>query len=105
MQKAVAISRIWSYNYGVVEIDMMQTKTEQAIKAAYDAGVIAGKNIAITRINDDGSIDPTFEFTYQRYDERVKKKEAEIAEARAARTFSGRRKSNRIMANNRRNRK
>ena len=78
MQKAVAISRIWSYNYGVVEIDMMQTKTE--LKAAY-------------------------EFTYQRYDERVKKKEAEIAEARAARTFSGRRKSNRIMANNRRNRK
>jgi len=138
MQKAVAISRIWSYNYGVVEIDMMQTKTEQAIKAAYDAGVIAGKNIGITLGIEMGlkraahvasrdlnnfkfpggqlpigmplaehapADDSTFEFTYERYEDRVKKKEAETAEARAARTFSGRRKSNRIMANNRRNRK
>ena len=138
MQKDVAISRIWSYNYGVVEIDMMQTKTDQAIKAAYDAGVIAGKNIGITLgielglkraahvvsrdLNNfkfpEGQLpigmplsehapadDSTFEFTYERYEDRVKKKEAETAEARAARTFTGRRKSNRIMANNRRNRK
>ena len=47
----------------------------------------------------------TFEFTYKTYDAIVKEKEAETAEARAARTFSGRRRSNRIMANNRRNRK
>ena len=107
-------------------------------KAAYDAGVIAGKNIGVTlgiemgmkRATDimsrdlhnfkfpEGQIpidmpleqhapkdNSTFEFTYKTYDAIVKEKEAETAEARAARTFSGRRRSNRIMANNRRNRK
>ena len=135
MEKAVAVSPKSSYHIGVVR-DM--SKTEQAVKAAYDAGVIAGKSIGVTlgiemglkRAMDitsrdlhnfkfpEGQIpigmpleahapadDSTFEFTYERYEDRVKKKEAETAEARAARTFTGRRKSNRIMANNRRNRK
>ena len=112
--------------------------TEQAVKAAYNAGVIAGKSIGVTLGIEMGlkramnvasrdlhnfkfpggqipidmpleahapADDSTFEFTYERYEDRVKKKEAETAEARAARTFTGRRKSNRIMANNRRNRK
>jgi len=131
MQKDVAISRIWSYNYGVVEIDMMQTKTDQAIKAAYDAGVIAGKNIGITLgielglkraahvvsrdLNNfkfpEGQLpigmplsehapadNSTFEFTYQRYEDRVKEREAAQRNVRQ-------RRANRMVAINRRNRK
>ena len=49
--------------------------------------------------------DSTFEFSYNTYAERVKEKEAESAADREARTFTGRRRSNRIMANSRRNRK
>lgn len=131
MQKDVAISRIWSYNYGVVEIDMMQTKTDQAIKAAYDAGVIAGKNIGITLgielglkraahvvsrdLNNfkfpEGQLpigmplsehapadNSTFEFTYQRYEDRVKEREDAQRNVRQ-------RRANRMVAINRRNRK
>jgi len=49
--------------------------------------------------------DSTFEFSYKTYAERVQEKEAETAADRAARTFTGRRRSNRIMANSRRNRR
>ena len=89
------------------------SKTEQAVKAAYDAGVIAGKNIGVTlgiemgmkRATDimsrdlhnfkfpEGQIpigmpleahapkdNSTFEFTYERYEERMKKKSAELEE-------------------------
>jgi hypothetical protein len=135
MQKAVAVSPNFIYNIGVVrEID----RQNKIAKAAYDAGVIAGKNIGVTLGIEMGlkramsvasrdlhnfkfpggqipidmplkqhapADDSTFEFTYERYEDRVKKKEAESAAERAARTFSGRRRSNRIMANNRRNRK
>jgi len=85
------------------------SKTEQAVKAAYNAGVIAGKSIGVTlgiemglkRAMDvasrdlhnfkfpEGQIpigmpleshapadDSTFEFTYQRYEDRVKVREA-----------------------------
>jgi len=45
MQKGVAVSPKSSYHIGVVR-DM--SKTEQAVKAAYDAGVIAGKSIGVT---------------------------------------------------------
>ena len=135
MEKAVAVSPNFIYNIGVVrEID----RQNKIAKAAYDAGIIAGKKIGVTLGIEMGlkramnvasrdlhnfkfpggqipidmpleahapADDSTFEFTYERYEDRVKKKEAETAEARAARTFTGRRKSNRIMANNRRNRK
>jgi hypothetical protein len=135
MEKAVAVSPNFIYNIGVVrEID----RQNKIAKAAYDAGIIAGKKIGVTLGIEMGlkramnvasrdlhnfkfpggqipidmpleahapADDSTFEFTYERYEDRVKKKEAETATARAARTFTGRRKSNRIMANNRRNRK
>ena len=85
------------------------SKTEQVVKAAYNAGVIAGKNIGVTlgiemgmkRATDimsrdlhnfkfpEGQIpigmpleahapkdNSTFEFTYQRYEDRVKEREA-----------------------------
>ena len=45
MQKGVAVSPKSSYHIGVVR-DM--SKTELAVKAAYDAGVIAGKSIGVT---------------------------------------------------------
>ena len=94
------------------------SKTEQAVKAAYNAGVIAGKNIGVTlgiemgmkRATDimsrdlhnfkfpEGQIpigmplqahapadDSTFEFTYQRYEDRVKEREAAARRVRAKR--------------------
>lgn len=94
------------------------SKTEQAVKAAYDAGVIAGKSIGVTlgiemglkRAMDVASRDlhnfkfpegqipigmpleahapadnSTFEFTYQRYEDRVKEKEAAARRVRAKR--------------------
>jgi len=103
-------------------------KTEQAVKAAYDAGVIAGKSIGVTlgiemglkRAMDVASRDlhnfkfpegqipigmpleqhapsdnSTFEFSYQTYEERVKEREAAQRNVR-------RRRSNRMVAKNRR---
>ena len=97
-------------------------------KAAYDAGVIAGKNIGVTlgiemgmkRATDimsrdlhnfkfpEGQIpigmpleqhapkdNSTFEFSYQRYEDRVKEREAAQRNVR-------RRRSNRMVAKNRR---
>jgi len=128
MEKAVAVSPKSSYHIGVVR-DM--SKTEQAVKAAYDAGVIAGKSIGVTlgiemgmkRATDimsrdlhnfkfpEGQIpigmplqahapadDSTFEFTYQRYEDRVKEREAAQRNVR-------RRRSNRMVAGNRKDRK
>ena len=125
MQKGVAVSPKSSYHIGVVR-DM--SKTEQAVKAAYDAGVIAGKSIGVTlgiemglkRAMDITSRDlhnfkfpegqipigmpleahapkdnSTFEFTYQRYEDRVKEREAAQRNVR-------RRRSNRMVAKNRR---
>ena len=99
-------------------------------KAAYDAGVIAGKNIGVTlgiemgmkRATDimsrdlhnfkfpEGQIpidmpleqhapkdNSTFEFSYQTYEERVKEREAAQRNVR-------RRRSNRMVAKNRRSR-
>ncbi len=98
--------------------DMNQT--DQAVKAAYDAGVIAGKNIGVTLGIEMGlkramnvasrdlhnfkfpggqipidmpleahapADDSTFEFTYERYEDRVKKKEAAAREARKSRGY------------------
>ena len=98
--------------------DMNQT--DQAVKAAYDAGVIAGKNIGVTLGIEMGlkramnvasrdlhnfkfpggqipidmpleahapADDSTFEFTYERYEDRVKKKEAAAREARKYRGY------------------
>lgn len=128
MEKGVAVSPKSSYHIGVVR-DM--SKTEQAVKAAYDAGVIAGKSIGVTlgiemgmkRATDimsrdlhnfkfpEGQIpigmplqahapadDSTFEFTYQRYEDRVKEREAAQRNVR-------RRRSNRMVAGNRKDRK
>ena len=125
MQKGVAVFPKSSYHIGVVR-DM--SKTEQAVKAAYDAGVIAGKSIGVTlgiemgmkRATDimsrdlhnfkfpEGQIpigmpleahapkdNSTFEFTYQRYEDRVKEREAAQRNVR-------RRRSNRMVAKNRR---
>ena len=96
--------------------DMNQT--DQAVKAAYDAGVIAGKSIGVTlgiemgmkRATDimsrdlhnfkfpEGQIpigmpleqhapadNSTFEFTYERYEDRVKAREAAARRVRAKR--------------------
>jgi len=115
MQKGVAVSLKSSYHIGVVR-DM--SKTEQAVKAAYDAGVIAGKSIGVTigiemgmkRATDimsrdlhnfkfpEGQIpigmpleahapkdNSTFEFSYQRYEDRVKEREAAARRVRAKR--------------------
>ncbi len=115
MQKGVAVSPKSSYHIGVVR-DM--SKTEQAVKAAYDAGVIAGKSIGVTigiemgmkRATDimsrdlhnfkfpEGQIpigmpleahapadNSTFEFSYQRYEDRVKEREAAARRVRAKR--------------------
>ena len=93
-------------------------KTEQAVKAAYDAGVIAGKDIGVKlgiemglkRAMDVASRDlhnfkfpegqipidmplpqhapkdnSTFEFTYERYEDRVKEREAAARRVRAKR--------------------
>ena len=93
-------------------------KTEQAVKAAYDAGVIAGKDIGVKlgiemglkRAMDVASRDlhnfkfpegqipidmplpqhapkdnSTFEFTYERYEDRVKEREAAQRRVRAKR--------------------
>ena len=127
MQKGVAVSPKSSYHIGVVR-DM--SKTEQAVKAAYDAGVIAGKNLGVTlgiemgmkRATDimsrdlhnfkfpEGQIpigmpleahapadNSTFEFTYERYEDRVKEREAAQRNVR-------RRRSNRMVAKNRKRR-
>ena len=127
MQKGVAVSPKSSYHIGVVR-DM--SKTEQAVKAAYDAGVIAGKSIGVTlgiemgmkRATDimsrdlhnlkfpEGQIpigmpleahapkdNSTFEFSYQTYEERVKEREAAQRNVR-------RRRSNRMVAKNRKRR-
>jgi hypothetical protein len=127
MQKGVAVSPRSSYHIGVVR-DM--SKTEQAVKAAYDAGVIAGKSIGVTlgiemgmkRATDimsrdlhnfkfpEGQIpigmpleqhapddNSTFEFSYQTYEERVKEREAAQRNVR-------RRRSNRMVAKNRKRR-
>ena len=108
--------------------DMNQT--DQAVKAAYEAGVIAGKNIGVTlgiemgmkRATDimsrdlhnfkfpEGQIpigmpleqhapddNSTFEFSYQTYEERVKEREAAQRNVR-------RRRSNRMVAKNRKRR-
>ena len=94
------------------------SKTEQAVKAAYNAGVIAGKSIGVTlgiemglkRAMDVASRDlhnfkfpegqipigmpleahapadnSTFEFSYQRYEDRVKEREAAARRVRAKR--------------------
>ena len=94
------------------------SKTEQAVKAAYDAGVIAGKSIGVTlgiemglkRAMDVASRDlhnfkfpegqipigmpleqhapsdnSTFEFSYQRYEDRVKERDAARRRVRAKR--------------------
>ena len=115
MKKGVAVSPKSSYHIGVVR-DM--SKTEQAVKAAYDAGVIAGKSIGVTlgiemgmkRATDimsrdlhnfkfpEGQIpigmpleahapadNSTFEFTYERYEDRVKEREAAARRVRAKR--------------------
>ena len=127
MQKGVAVSPKSSYHIGVVR-DM--SKTEQAVKAAYDAGVIAGKSLGVTlgiemglkRAMDITSRDlhnfkfpegqipigmpleqhapkdnSTFEFSYQTYEERVKEREAAQCNVR-------RRRSNRMVAKNRKRR-
>ena len=125
MQKAVAVSPESTYNIGVVrDID----RQNKIAKAAYDAGVIAGKNIGVTlgiemglkRAMDVTSRDlhnfkfpegqipigmpleqhapddnSTFEFSYQTYEERVKEREAAQRNVR-------RRRSNRMVAKNRR---
>ena len=137
MQKAVAVSPESTYNIGVVR-DM--SKTEQAVKAAYDAGVIAGKSIGVTlgiemglkRAMDITSRDlhnfkfpegqipigmpleqhapddnSTFEFTYASYEERVKAKEAARrvrGEREDAQRNVRRRRSNRMVAKNRKRR-
>lgn len=108
--------------------DMNQT--DQAVKAAYEAGVIAGKSIGVTlgiemglkRAMDITSRDlhnfkfpegqipigmpleahapkdnSTFEFSYQTYEERVKEREAAHRNVR-------RRRSNRMVAKNRKRR-
>ena len=95
-------------------------QTDQAVKAAYDAGVIAGKSIGVTLGIEMGlkramnvasrdlhnfkfpggqipidmpleahapADDSTFEFTYERYEDRVKKKEAAAREARISRGY------------------
>ena len=115
MKKGVAVSPKSSYHIGVVR-DM--SKTEQAVKAAYDAGVIAGKSLGVTlgiemgmkRATDimsrdlhnfkfpEGQIpigmpleahapkdNSTFEFTYERYEDRVKEREAAARRVRAKR--------------------
>jgi hypothetical protein len=125
MQKAVAVSPKSLYHIGVVrDID----RQNKIAKAAYDAGVIAGKNIGVTlgiemglkRAMDVASRDlhnfkfpegqipigmpleqhapsdnSTFEFSYQTYEERVKEREAAQRNVR-------RRRSNRMVAKNRR---
>ncbi len=127
MEKGVASPRKSSDNIGVVsEID----RQNKIAKAAYDAGVIAGKNIGVTlgiemgmkRATDimsrdlhnfkfpEGQIpigmpleqhapkdNSTFEFTYQRYEDRVKEREAAQRNVR-------RRRSNRMVAKNRKRR-
>jgi hypothetical protein len=128
MEKAVAVSPNFIYNIGVVrEID----RQNKIAKAAYDAGIIAGKKIGVTlgiemglkRAMDVASRDlhnfkfpegqipigmpleshapadnSTFEFTYQRYEDRVKEREAAQRNVRQ-------RRANRMVAINRRNRK
>ena len=125
MQKAVAVSPKSSYHIGVVrDID----RQNKIAKAAYDAGIIAGKKIGVTlgiemglkRAMDVASRDlhnfkfpegqipigmpleqhapsdnSTFEFSYQTYEERVKEREAAQRNVR-------RRRSNRMVAKNRR---
>ena len=141
MEIVVAISRGWSYNYGVVEIDRMKENTKietmvrEAASDAYDAGKQAGIQLGIEmglqRAMDITSRDlhnfkfpesqrvidmpleqhapkdnSTFEFTYKTYEERVLAKEAESAAEREARTvnFNARRRSNKIVADNRKQR-
>lgn len=128
MEKAVAVSPNFIYNIGVVrEID----RQNKIAKAAYDAGIIAGKKIGVTlgiemglkRAMDVASRDlhnfkfpegqipigmpleshapadnSTFEFTYQRYEDRVKEREDAQRNVRQ-------RRANRMVAINRRNRK
>ena len=128
MEKAVAVSPESTYNIGVVrEID----RQNKIAKAAYDAGIIAGKKIGVTlgiemglkRAMDVASRDlhnfkfpegqipigmpleshapadnSTFEFTYQRYEDRVKEREDAQRNVRQ-------RRANRMVAINRRNRK
>jgi len=128
MEKAVAVFPESTYNIGVVrEID----RQNKIAKAAYDAGIIAGKKIGVTlgiemglkRAMDVASRDlhnfkfpegqipigmpleshapadnSTFEFTYQRYEDRVKEREAAQRNVRQ-------RRANRMVAINRRNRK
>ena len=110
--KGVAISPKSSDNIGVV------SEKYTSIKAAYDAGVIAGKHIGVTlgiemglkRAADVASRDlhnfkfpegqipigmpleqhapsdnSTFEFSYQRYDDRVKERDAAKRRVRAKR--------------------
>ena len=117
--------------YIILAVVRDMSKTEQAVKAAYDAGVIAGKNIGVTlgiemgmkRATDimsrdlhnfkfpEGQIpigmpleahapkdNSTFEFTYQRYEDRVKEREAAARNVR-------RRRANRMVAGNRKDRK
>ena len=127
MEKGVARTRKSSDNIGVVsEID----RQNKIAKAAYDAGVIAGKSIGVTlgiemglkRAMDITSRDlhnfkfpegqipigmpleahapkdnSTFEFSYQTYEERVKEREAAQRNVR-------RRRSNRMVAKNRKRR-
>ena len=116
--------------YIILAVVRDMSKTEQAVKAAYDAGVIAGKSIGVTlgiemgmkRATDimsrdlhnfkfpEGQIpigmpleahapkdNSTFEFTYQRYEDRVKEREAAQRNVR-------RRRSNRMVAKNRKRR-
>ena len=101
--------------YIILAVVRDTSKTEQAVKAAYDAGVIAGKSIGVTlgiemglkRAMDVASRDlhnfkfpegqipigmpleahapddnSTFEFTYERYEDRVKAREAAERERR-----------------------
>jgi hypothetical protein len=135
MEKAVAVSPNFIYNIGVVrEID----RQNKIAKAAYDAGIIAGKKIGVTlgiemglkRAMDVASRDlhnfkfpegqipigmpleshapddnSTFEFTYASYEERVKAKEAARrvrGEREDAQRNVRRRRSNRMVAKNRR---
>ena len=135
MEKVVAISPKSSDNIGVVsEIDKQSEAVKTAYEAGLSNGRQQGVQIGIemgmkraTEIMSrdlhnfkfpEGQIpigmpleqhapkdDSTFEFSYNTYAERVKEKEAESAADREARTFTGRRRSNRIMANSRRNRK
>ena len=95
--------------YIILAVVRDMSKTEQAVKAAYDAGVIAGKDIGVKlgiemglkRAMDVASRDlhnfkfpegqipigmpleqhapsynSTFEFTYERYEDRVKERDA-----------------------------